>query len=123
MTEHHLCATNTRFMSKPNKLWTFQYTNGSKAQLDYILVRKKWVNSIKNSREYPSFNSVLSDHKVVSAKIKLSLRTQSKEPGNPMNHVDWKLVTRTLQMPILSQCTTGCLNFVLKKLDRVTSIN
>ena len=40
---------------------------------------------MKNSRAYYSFNSVLSDHKVVSDKIKQS--------GNPMNHVYWKLVT------------------------------
>ena len=92
LTEHNLCATNTKFMNKPNKLWTFQHPSGTKAQLDYILVRKKWINSVKNSRAYSSFNSVLSDHRIVSAKIQLSLRTQKKKPGNPMNHIDWPLV-------------------------------
>jgi exonuclease III len=89
LTEHNLCATNTRFMNKPNKLWTFRYPNGNKAQLDYILVRRKWINSVKNSRAYSSFDSVLSDHRIVSAKIK---RPQKKKPGNPMSQIDWPLV-------------------------------
>ena len=92
ITEFNLCATNTKFMNKPNRLWTFQYPGGSKAQLDYILVRKKWINSVQSSRVYSSFNSVFSDHRIVSAKIQLSLRTAKRKAGNPMSKIDWNLV-------------------------------
>ena len=93
LTEYNLSATNTMFMNKLNKLWTFQYPNGNKAQLDFILVRHKWINSVKNCRAYSSFDSILSDHRIVSARIQLSLRTQKKKQGNPMSQVDWPLVT------------------------------
>ena len=92
ITEYNLSATNTTFMNKSNRLWTFQYPNGSKAQLDYILIRKKWVNSVQSSRVYSSFNSVLSDHRIVSARIQLSLRTAKRKAANPMSQIDWNLV-------------------------------
>ena len=92
ITELNLCATNTKFMNKPNKLWSFQYPGGAKAQLDYILIRKKWINSVKNSRAYSSFDSVMSDHRIVSAKIKLSFRIQKKKRGSPMGRIDWNHV-------------------------------
>ena len=72
MTEFELVATNTRFMNSRNKLWTFEYPTGSKAQLDYILVRRKWINSVRNCRAYSSSCSVLSDHRIVSANISQS---------------------------------------------------
>ena len=81
--EFNLINTNTRFMNKPSKLWTFTYPSGVHAQLDYILIRKKWINSVKNSRVYSTFNSVLSDHRIVSAKIQLSLRCPKKTPWEP----------------------------------------
>jgi hypothetical protein len=36
----NLVVTNTKFNKPHRKLWTFQYPNATKAQLDYILVRK-----------------------------------------------------------------------------------
>ena len=77
MTEFNLSAVNTQFMNNQNKLWTYQHPTGTKAQLDYILIRKKWVNSVRNCRAYSSFSSVLSDHIIVSAHISLSLCTKS----------------------------------------------
>lgn len=35
--EFSLVAINTRFMKPKNKLWTFEYLNGQRGQLDYIL--------------------------------------------------------------------------------------
>jgi exonuclease III len=89
MSELGLVATNTRFMNPRNKLWTFQYPSGSRAQLDYILIRKKWINSVRNSRAYSSFCGVLSDHRIVSTKINLSLRCSKKPPIHPMKQIDW----------------------------------
>ena len=92
MEEFSLCPANTKFMKCKNKLWTFEYPNGQRAQLDYILVRKKWQNSIRNCRPYSSFSTVGSDHRIVSAHVKLSLRVSKKSPSDPMKSIDWKKV-------------------------------
>jgi hypothetical protein len=94
MLEFQLIATNTMFMKKRNKLWTFQHPNGSKSQIDFILVREKWRNSIHNAQSYSSFSSVGSDHKIVSTKIVLSLRSSKKSKPNPMKTIDWQQVFR-----------------------------
>lgn len=45
-----LLAASTKFQRRKGKLWTFRdnVTNSCR-QLDYILVRKKWGNSVKNA--------------------------------------------------------------------------
>lgn len=69
-----------------------RYPNGHLAQLDYVLVRKNWQNSVKNCRAYTSFKSVKSDHKIVSCRCQISYR-QSKPPvTDPMKRTDWKKV-------------------------------
>ena len=45
-----------------------------KAQIDYVLINKKWENSAMNCKAYSSFEGVSSDHRIVTAKIRLSLR-------------------------------------------------
>ena len=55
MEEFSLFCSNCSFMKPKNQLWTFEYPSGKRAQLDYILFRKKWRNSTKNSRSYSSF--------------------------------------------------------------------
>ena len=73
--ENHLMIANTCFQKKSGKLWTYLSDRGEKkSQLDYILINKKWKNSIKNVEEYSSFASIGSDHRVISARLKLSLR-------------------------------------------------
>ena len=85
--ENNLMITNTRFQKKRGKLWTYiSDMNGLKSQIDYILVNKKWKNSIRNVEAYSSFSSLGTDHRVLSARIKLSLRT-SKTPSKKM--YDW----------------------------------
>ena len=80
LAEFGLIAANTQFSKRPGKLWTFRdRASDSLRQLDYILVRKKWRNSVQNAEAYNTLNSVKSDHRVVCARIKLSLRT-SKTP-------------------------------------------
>ncbi|ELT96954.1 hypothetical protein CAPTEDRAFT_106046, partial [Capitella teleta] len=75
MKEHGLLAANTEFQKKRGKRWTYQdRCTGTKRQLDYILVRRKWRNSVLNAEPYSSFCSVGSDHRVVSMKVRLSLR-------------------------------------------------
>ena len=80
-------------MKPKGKLWTFEYPLGDRAQLDYLIFRKKWKNSVKNSRSYSSFSSVGSDHRIVSSKVKLSLRSSKKAKPHPMKLIDWKDVS------------------------------
>ena len=93
MEEFNLFPANTSFMKPKGQLWTFEYPNGVRAQLDYLLVRKKWRNSIKDSRSYSTFSSVGSDHRVISARIKLSLRVAKRAVSSPMKKIDWKEVS------------------------------
>ena len=98
MEEYNLFPANTSFMKPKGQLWTFEYPNGDRAQLDYLLVRKKWRNSVKDSRSYSSFSSVGSDHRVISARIKLSLRVSKRAVPNPMKRIDWKEVSTNSEL-------------------------
>ena len=85
LLEGNLEATNHRFQKRPGKLWTFMSDGTlSKGQIDYICIRKKWRNSLKNTEAYNFFSSLGSDHRVVVCKIKLSLR-KSKNPPRHIN--------------------------------------
>ena len=72
--ENKLQILNTKFMKKPGKLWTFTYPNDTKSQLHFILINRKWVNSVINCEAYHTFEGVNSDHRIVSANICLRLR-------------------------------------------------
>ena len=92
MDEYSLFASNNNFMKSRKQLWTFEYPSGKRAQIDYILFRKKWRNSIKDARSYSSFSTVGSDHRIVSSTIKLSLRSSKKCLPHPMKTINWKEV-------------------------------
>ena len=79
--ECSLEATNLRFMRKREKRWTF-LSEGThhKALLNYVLVRNKWRNSVKDTRTTSSFNSIGSDHRAVLSKLRLSLRKKQQPP-------------------------------------------
>uniref|UniRef100_A0A8C5B1I1 Endonuclease/exonuclease/phosphatase domain-containing protein n=1 Tax=Gadus morhua TaxID=8049 RepID=A0A8C5B1I1_GADMO len=88
LMEHELLAANTLFQKRQGKRWTFQdRATRMVRQLDYILVRRKWRNSILNAEPYSSFSSVGSDHPVVSMRVRLSLRVP--KPSPKIRH-DWK---------------------------------
>ena len=74
MTENRLTCLNTNYQKREGKLWTNTYVNNSKAQIDYVFINKKWKNSAMNWEAYSSFEGVSSDHRIVMAKIRLSLR-------------------------------------------------
>ena len=73
--ENDLVITNTTFKKKTSKLWTCVLPSGVRAQLDYVLVRKKWRNSVNNAEAY-NFASIGSDHRIVTAKIRQSTSRQ-----------------------------------------------
>ena len=88
MTEETgLYITNANFQKKAGKIWTFiSDMSGTKTQVDYILVNRKWKNSVHNCEAFNSMSSLGSDHRVVCAKVKISLR-RSKAPS--VNNYDW----------------------------------
>ena len=88
--EKSLCITNSRFEKHIGKRWTFEDPKGKHCLLDYTLINEKWKNAVMNSEAYSSFASVGSDHRVVTAKVRLSLRT-TKARSSKMRH-DWSLL-------------------------------
>ena len=91
MIENRLTYLNTNYQKREGKLWTYTYANNSKAQIDYVLINKKWKNSAMNCEEYSSFEGVSSDHRIVTAKIRLSLRKIAKRTATT-KHSDWALL-------------------------------
>ena len=72
--ENWLTGRNTKFQKRKRKLWSYTFPNKNKAQIDYLLINKEWINSTFNSEAYSSFKDVSSDQWIVTAKIRLSLR-------------------------------------------------
>ena len=91
MIENRLACLNTNYQKREGKLWTYTYANNSKAQIDYVLINKKWKNSAMNCEAYSSFEGVSSDHRIVTAKIRLSLQKNAKRTATTKHH-DWALL-------------------------------
>ena len=86
--------------------------NNKKYQIDYILITWKWKNSCHNCEAYNSLSSNGSDHRLITAKIKLSLR-KAKTPARKRKY-DWsslrnlelrKLYTVTVHNIYAELCT------------------
>ena len=58
--------------------------------MDYGIINKKWNNSPLNWEAYSSFEGVSSDHRIVTAKIRLSLRRNAVRTTTV--HYDWSLL-------------------------------
>ena len=54
-------------------------------------MKKKWKNSAMNCEAYSSFEGVSTDHRIVTAKIRLSLRKNAKRTATN-KHYDWALL-------------------------------
>ena len=46
--QNGLTLLNTKFQERKGKLWTYTYANNAKAQIDYILMNKQWINRALN---------------------------------------------------------------------------
>ena len=89
--ENRLTCLNTKFQKRKGKLWTYNYANNTKAQTDYIFINKKWNNSTLNCEAYSSFEGVSSDHRIVTAKIRLNLLRNAPRTTTTV-HYDWFLL-------------------------------
>lgn len=72
---NNLFITNTKFkQTRESRTWTWESPDGrTHNQIDYILVQRRLVSSIHNSRAYPSADCG-SDHQLVMANVKLKLK-------------------------------------------------
>ena len=90
MIENRLTCLNKNYQKREGKLWTNTYAKNNKAQIDYVFINKKW-NSAMNYEEYSSFYGVSFDHRIVTEKIRLSLRKIATRTATP-KHYDWALL-------------------------------
>ena len=91
MIENRLTCLNINYQKRKGKLWTYTYVNYSKAQIDYVFINKKWKNCAMNCKAYSSFEDVSSDHRIVTAKIRISLRKNATWTATT-KHYDWALL-------------------------------
>ena len=91
MIENRLICLNTNFQKREGKLWTHTYANKSKAQIDYFFINRKWKNSAMNCEAYSTFEGASSDHRIVTAKIRLSLRKNATRTVTTRRY-DWTLL-------------------------------
>ena len=91
MIENRLKCLNTNYQQREGKLWTYTYANNSKAQIDYVVINKKWKNSAINCEAYSSFEGVSSDHRIATAKIRLSPLKNATRTATT-KHYDWALL-------------------------------
>ena len=90
--EEKMTVTNTRFRKKESKLWTYKSDmSDRKTQIDFVLVRRKWTNSVSDIEAYDFYNTIGSDHRLVLVTIKICFRAQKERlPPGPLKKVDWK---------------------------------
>ena len=84
--ENKLICLNTKFLKRKGKLWTYTYANNAKAQIDGV-----FINNELNCEAYLSFEGVSSDHRIVTAKIRLSLRRNAAQITTTV-HYNWSLL-------------------------------
>ena len=80
-----------KLSKKEGKLWTYTYANKNEAQIDYLFINRKWENCAMNCEAYSTFEGVSSDHRIVTAKIRLSLRKNATRTATT-KHYDWALL-------------------------------
>ena len=86
-------SLNTKFQKKGGKIWTHTHPNGFKSQQDYTIVNNKWMYSARNCENYNIFEGVYFIHRIVTATLKLSLRSNKKSIVNKKRY-DWTTLTK-----------------------------
>ena len=89
--ENKLTCLNTTFQKRKGKLWICTYANNFQAQICYTLINKKRNNSALNCETYSTFEGESSNHRIVTAKIRVSLR-RNAALVTAIVHYDWSLL-------------------------------
>ena len=95
--EAELRPAYSHFANKKSRLETYTGPKGDKQQIDHLMISIKWWKSIKNFRAYNSID-IGSDHKVVSANFRLSLRATKKPPNGRCKFNNEKLEDPTVKL-------------------------
>ena len=100
--ENNLICLNTHFQKRRGHSWTHTSPNASNSQIDYVIINRKWKNSAINCRANNYFISVATDHRIVSAYIRLSLRANKRRKSNRKNF-EWSELRNnsTLRSPFV----------------------
>ena len=84
---NNLCITNTWYRQPKRRIYTWKGPGDlRRMQLDYIMVKKRYRNSVKNSHAFPGAD-VDSDHNLVTMKVRLTL----KRLKQPARQLKWNL--------------------------------
>jgi len=84
---NNLCITNTQFKHKERRIYTWKAPGDCRRmQLDYIMVKQRYRNSVKNSHTFPGADAD-SDHNLVAMKAQLKLKKIKK----PTRRQRWNL--------------------------------
>ena len=75
----------------------YTYANNTKAEIDNVFINKKWNNGALNCEAYSSFEGASSDLLIVTAKIRLSIRSPI---GVRKNHADVKTASKCSSMKL-----------------------
>ncbi|XP_066924271.1 uncharacterized protein [Clytia hemisphaerica] len=89
--QFNLIIGNTSFQKPTAKLWTYRSPTGSLSQIDYIMYRKRWRNSVLDCQAFSSSHPVGSDLRIVSVKIKLTVR---RPPPTTVKKLYWQYLPR-----------------------------
>ena len=112
LIEIGLLCINTWFQKRRGKLWTYTYPNGDRAQLDYMMINKKWINSVQNYEACHSLESISTDHSIVSSRIKLSLRANKKKSNTKIAY-NWEhLINKEDPQNLFSTSLRNCYNIL-----------
>ena len=98
LQENKLLCLNTHFQKRKGQKWTHKSPNNYSSQIDYIISNRKWKNSAQNCISYNTFVNVESDHRIVTAHMKLSLRSNKKKNSKNKPY-DWKTLQYDKYIP------------------------
>ena len=72
---NNTCFATTRKPHPDRHKWSWQHPNSKKIQLNHVILREKWINSLRNCSCYNTVE-IDSDHRIVAATVKFSCRTR-----------------------------------------------
>ena len=86
--ENDLVIANTMFKQHPRRLYTWKSPGDvCRNQIDYILIRRRYRNAVRNVSTYPGAD-ISSDHNPVVMKIQLKLKNISKKKSIPKRNLE-----------------------------------
>ena len=80
---------NTVFKQPKRRIWTWQSPRSERYQLDYIMIRSRYINTVINCHSYPGAD-VNSDHNLVAANLK---QVRYKKIKCARKRLKWNLST------------------------------